>query len=160
MLTLCWAMFSSLAQLSLAFQKYSCTLAILAKIAAFNHFLNPLTCARKDPPCTDLLAVQRRGSFLLPPQLLWWQEVAREQKLPARHEQQPWKAQAKKENGAANCKQKQDWENGSALSLAPAFHSKSLDLSETLEGPQDGGINPAEEEQGNFIRYKWFPKQH
>lgn len=28
--------------------------------------------------------------------MLWWQEVAREQKLPSRREQQPWKAQGKK----------------------------------------------------------------
>lgn len=92
--------------------------------------------------------------------MLWWQEVAREQKLPASHEQQPWKAQGKKDNRAGNCKQKQEWENGTALSLTPAFHSKSPHLSETSEEPQGCGTNPAEGEQGSFIWYKWFPEQH
>lgn len=61
-------MFSAPAQLALAFQKYSCTLALLAKIAALNHFLAPLTCAGKDPPQADLPAGMEKG--VIPPSLL------------------------------------------------------------------------------------------
>ena len=54
-------MFSAPAQPALAFQKYSCALALLAKTAALNHFLTPLTCTRKDPPHADLPAGMEKG---------------------------------------------------------------------------------------------------
>lgn len=60
-------MFSAPAQLALAFQKYSCALALLAKTAALSHFLAPLTCARKDPPHADLPAGTEKG--VIPPSL-------------------------------------------------------------------------------------------
>lgn len=69
-----WAMFSAPAQLALAFQKYSCTLALLAKIAALNHFLAPLTCARKDPPHADFPTGMEKGvipSLLLGGGAVW-----------------------------------------------------------------------------------------
>lgn len=58
-------MLSTPAMLPLAFQKYSCALALLAKIAALNNFLAPLTYARKDPPHTDFLAGMEKG--VIPP---------------------------------------------------------------------------------------------
>lgn len=95
-------MFSAPAQLALAFQKYSCARALLAKIAALNHFLTPLTCARKDPPHADPPAGMEKG--VIPPSLPRSREPQRreaageQQKLPARHKQQPWKAQEKREH--------------------------------------------------------------
>lgn len=89
-------MFSAPAQLALAFQKYSCTLALLAKTAALNPFLAPLTCARKDPPHADLRRYGE-GEQCCASRELRQQEVAGEQEeLPAGYRQQPWKAQGKK----------------------------------------------------------------
>lgn len=97
-----WAMCSALAQLALGFQKYSCTLALLAKNCSLKSFPDPCDPCQEGPSMHRSPRWYKVGGhfsslpFCCVSRMLWWQDVASEQKLPARHKQQSWKAQGKK----------------------------------------------------------------